>query len=518
MKNLHKIINYTLLVLLISSCTKNIDITPVSNLYDDIFYKNLTEFDAALVGCYNGMQKPLMDEWALTELRSDNAIMGNPTSSSIPNRELSDLDLLIPATTHEKVYNYWLNSYYNIFNVNKVLSSLHISYDSSNAKLVYDTTFTLISDADRKRIAAQASFIRAYHYFNLVRLYGGVFLIDRPVTAAESKSINRSSVQAIYNLIIADLKNANQFGEPSKYANIAKNDLGRANKWAAQALLAKVYLTLNNKPQARILLDSVIYQSGYNLQPKYEDVFSTTNEMNSEILFAVRYQAGKVGLGSPFPNMFAPSSSGNAIVNGDGDGYNYPSYDLPSAYSSADPRKNFNIKYYGSKLYSNKYILYDDIHHNSPLLFQDDGENDWPVIRFADVKLMMAEVLGFSDSRAVGLINDIRTRVGLPDVTPTTDATFEQCLSNERRLEFAFENQRWFDMIRYNVTTSTITAENILKAHFAAIYNQHYASYLPVISLQTLQSYVTHEHLLLPIPQREIDNNTQLVIPQNPGY
>lgn len=518
MKSLHKIVCYLFFILLISSCTKNIDITPVSNLYDDVFYKNLSEFDEALVGCYNGMQKPLMDEWALTELRSDNSIMGNPTSSSIPNRELSDLDLLIPATTHEKVYNYWLNSYYNIFNVNKVLSSLQINYDSSNSTLVYDNTFNVINDADRKRIAAQASFIRAYHYFNLVRLYGGVFLIDRPVTAAASKNINRASVQSIYNLIIADLKNANQFGEPSKYANIAKNDLGRANKWAAQALLAKVYLTLNNKPQARILLDSVIYQSGYSLQSKYDDVFSTTNEMNSEIIFAVRYQAGKVGLGSPFPNMFAPSSSGNAVVNGDGDGYNYPSYDLPTAYSSSDPRKNFNIKYYGSKPYSNKYILYDDIHQNSPLLYQDDGENDWPVIRFADVKLMMAEALGFSDSRAVGLINDIRSRVGLPDVTPATDAAFELALSNERRLEFAFENQRWFDMIRFNVTTMTLTAEKILKDHYTSIYSLHYDSYLPVISLSTLLSYVSHDHLLLPIPQREIDNNTQLVIPQNPGY
>ena len=250
-------LSFTVLCIL-SGCKKVIDQYPTSNLYDGMYYKNISEFESALVGCYNGMQKPMFDEWSLTELRSDNAIMGNPTSGSIPNRELSDLDLLMPNTAHERVYNYWLNSYYNIYNTNKILSNLAVKYDSLNGVMNYDTVSVPVTDADRKRIAAQASFIRAYHYFNLVRLYGGVFLIDRPVSAAESKTINRSSVADIYKLIIADLNNAKDNGDPSNFTSMNPSNLGRANSWCAKALLAKVYLTLNQKAQAAALLQNII--------------------------------------------------------------------------------------------------------------------------------------------------------------------------------------------------------------------------------------------------------------------
>lgn len=316
--------------LIYASCSKTIDQMPQTNLYDEVFYQNVQQFDAALVGCYNGMQKPLLDEWALTELRSDNSIMGNPTSSSIPNRELSDLDLLIPNSYHERVYSYWLNSYYNIFNANKILKNLAVRYDTATGQLNYADFSLAVTASDRKRIASQTSFIRAYHYFNLVRLYGGVFLIHEPVSAAESKNINRSPVSDIYKLIIADLNNAVENGDPSTFANMSALNMGRVNRWGAKALLAKVYLTLNRKAEAIRELQEVMVQSGYGLQSNYANIFSTNNEMNSEILFAVRYKSGRIGLGSPFANLFGPTNSGNFIVNGDGTGYNYPSYDLDS--------------------------------------------------------------------------------------------------------------------------------------------------------------------------------------------
>ena len=532
-----KITNIALIVISISTlmgCKKSIDQYPTSNLYDGIYYRNVAEFDAALIGCYNGMQKPMQDEWSLTELRSDNSVMGNPTSASAINREFSDLDLLIPNSYHEAVYNYWLNSYYNIYNTNKILSNLAVKYDSLNGVMNYDTVKVPVTDADRKRIAAQASFIRAYHYFNLVRLYGGVFLIDRPVSAAESKTINRSSVPDIYKLIIADLNNAKDNGDPSNFTSMNPSNLGRANSWCAKALLAKVYLTLNQKAQAAALLQNIIASSGYSLQTNYSDVFSITNEMNSEILFSIRYKSGKVGLGSPFANLFAPVNSGNYVVNGDGNGYDYPAVDLyqvvsgsvgdavrADAYSATDPRRDFNIKFYGSKLYCNKYILYNDSYHTSSLIYEDDGENDWPVIRYADVLLMLAEAQGNIPS-SVQLINQIRSRVGLAAVNPVSTDDFNQILSRERRFEFAFENQRWFDLLRFNVTLSQDFAINTLKAHFTYMYDvnggNHYNQYVPPIVLANLLSQVTPEHLLLPIPQREIDNNTSIVIQQNPGY
>jgi hypothetical protein len=99
-----------------------------------------------------------------------------------------------------------------------------------------------------------------------------------------------------------------------------------------------------------------------------------------------------------------------------------------------------------------------------------------------------------------------------------TTAKFEKALSDERRLEFAFENQRWFDINRFNTTFTTLTAEQIMKDHFAYMYNLHYIDYPQPMTLQQIQDLVTPQKMKLPIPQREIDNNTIIVIPQNPGY
>jgi hypothetical protein len=105
----------------------------------------------------------------------------------------------------------------------------------------------------------------------------------------------------------------------------------------------------------------------------------------------------------------------------------------------------------------------------------------------------------------------------LPTAVSTT-AQFEDSLSRERKYEFAFENQRWFDIVRFGTTTTTINALDILKAHFAKEYPTHYASFPSPTPLVQLQAQATTQKLLLPIPQREIDNNTRIVISQNPGY
>jgi starch-binding outer membrane protein, SusD/RagB family len=134
---------------------------------------------------------------------------------------------------------------------------------------------------------------------------------------------------------------------------------------------------------------------------------------------------------------------------------------------------------------------------------------------------MLPEAQGNSAS-SIDLINQVRTRSSAPAIVATgitTTKLFEDTLSNERRIEFAFENQRWFDLLRYNTTMTTITAEGTMKAHFAKEYPVHYKDYpAPALTLDQLQAQVTKDKLLLPIPQREIDTNTQLVIPQNPGY
>ena len=497
-------------------CKKTIDLYPLSNLNTGTYYSNYEEVKAALTGCYNGMQRALSNEWQFTELRSDNAKQGAPGSTASGNRDLSDLDMFIPATTHQANYTYWLATYSNIRNTNIVLEKLGVVYDPATAEHTFTDITIPITDLDRRQLAGEAMFIRAYHYFNLVRLYGGVFLLHKSASPQEAKLMSRSSVADIYKLIEADLITAAASMNPRKYDQIPAADVGRATRWAAKGLLAKVYLTQNKKAQSITLLQDVIANSGYKLEDGYAKVFSITNEMNSEILFAVRYKAGGLGLGSHFGNTFGPLGTGSAVINGDGDGLNYPTAELDTL-TNGDLRKPTLIGVFGTgtaaKWYVKKYLF--------PVTTVDDGESDWPVLRFADILLMLAEAQGYNQS-SIDLINSVRPRAGLPNLTMATITDvqkFEEALSTERRIEFAFENQRWFDLVRFNTTMTTITAQSAMKAHYADEYFAHYRLYLPPTpTLAQLQGYVTQEKLLLPIPQREIDTNTQLQIEQNPGY
>jgi hypothetical protein len=532
MKNLLKYLSVAALVITYS-CSDTIDLNSESNINSENFYSNYSELQKGLTACYKGMQNPLTEEWSLTELRSDNSVMDGGTSTSTPNHDLAFLDQFYPATTHQGNYKYWLNTYTNIRNTNTVLNAAGANYNLTTGVIEYEPVTIDVTEPQCKSIAAEASFIRAYHYFNLVRLYGGVFLIDEPITPEQAKTKDRSSVDAIYKLIEADLLNAIANASISQYAANA-TDLGHANTWAAKALLAKVYLTLNRKAEAAVLLQNIISNGGFSLQSSYSSVFSVNNEMNSEILFAIRFKGGGLGMGNPLSNLFAPTNSGSAIINGDGKGYNTPVLEIVKSSSSytnyIDPsaaRFATNIGTYGTNNYYVKKFI-------SPTVIANDAENDWPVIRYADVLLMKAEADG-NTTASLALINLVRVRAGLAALTTTainTNALFEKALATERRWEFAFENQRWFDILRFRTTMSSISAstdafpnlviqgaEYVMKKHFANMYSKIYVSFsvLPITKEQ-LQAQANTDRFLLPIPQYEIDTNTFITIQQNPSY
>lgn len=516
----------------LTSCKKLIDVEPVSNEAAKNFYKNYKEVNVALSGCYNGMQEPLINEWQFTELRSDNARQRSVNSTTNVNMELNVLNLYTAGPQHQQIYNYWLATYKNIRNVNYVLRSLGVSY--RNNQLVFGTPTADVTEAQRDELVGQALFIRAYHYFNLVRLFGGVFIVTEPLEAAQARKVNRSSVDDTYNLITKDLEAAVDLASAKPYSQITSTDLGRANSWSAKALLAKVYLTLPvpRTADALTLLNDVIANSGYGLESSFARVFAINNEMNREILFAVRYKAGLVGLGNPMANMFAPASSGDAVINGDGNGFNYPTTSIYGAFVTnnatfSDARRGVTVAVYANSTtpyYVNKFF--------SKVVVAGDAENDFTVLRFSDVLLMKAEAQGYDGAAgsSVGLINQIRERAGAGNYTTgsftsafykypsagtgaiESAADFQTALLKERRLEFAFENQRLFDLIRFGQAVAT------MRAHYDAEYAAYYGRFNPVIPLAVLQANVNTNKLLLPIPQREIDTNTEITIPQNPGY
>lgn len=517
MKKIQYIIILTSICL--ASCHKTIDLYPESNLSTATYYTSDAEVKAGLTACYNGLQLPMFREWQFTELRSDNTYMGVTGSTNSFNRELSDLDWFVPATSLDAIYQYWLSTYFNIRNCNILLDKLGVNYNPASGTISLSNIDIPISDVNRKQYAGEALFIRAYHYFNLVRLFGGVFLVHTPISPLEAKSINRSSVADTYKFIESDLTTASTYMSNKPFSQIAAADRGRTTSWAAKALLGKVYLTQNKKTEAITQLNDVRLNSGFGLQSTYASVFAVNNEVNSEILFTIRYKAGGLGLGSSFGNDFAPLASSGIVIFGTVRGWNTPSSSIDTFYNAyaSDARKAVNVgRFLPSPTVTSLYVK----KFTNQVTIDLDGESDWPVLRYADVLLMLAEAQG-NTGTSVGYISQVRTRSGLPSISGAfpTLAEFEKELTDQRRAEFAFENHRWFDLVRFGSTLTTINPVQILKDHFAYEYASHYSTYVaPVPTLAQLQGYVTTQKLLLPIPQREIDLNTQIMIAQNPGY
>lgn len=475
------------------SCDETLDIdsdSEITSVYKE--YKTEGQVRAGLVGCYNGLQKPMETEWMLTELRSDNTVQGSPTSTSTQNLEFNQLDLFFLLPTHARVYDYWLATYHNISRINTVLYSIDVLKDEKEKELYI----------------AECKFLRAYHYFNLVRLFGPVFIETANVTPAEARLKDRSPVEDVYQLIIEDLKYAvDAENLPEKRSDA---DLGRVSKLAAKGLLAKVYLTLGKLPESRKLLEEIEITQLHRLLP-YKEVFSTQNEMNDEILFAVRYKAGGYGIGSPFANRFAPSQSGSAVINGDGSGWNFPSYDLmANAYETGDARRDVTVDVYGTgdwpKNYNKKYL--------SQVQTTYDAENDWPILRYSDIILMLAEIINEQEghTNALPWINEVRRVHGnLSALTMVTSQ--EECrlaIERERRVEFAFENQRFFDLVRTGRAVEVLN--NQIFNTDKAFYNRY------KVDVPNPANIVKEWQLLLPIPQREIDANNKIAITQNYGY
>ena len=233
--------------------------------------------------------------------------MNGTRSSNDAFMQLLALDLGTMDASNPNIRTYWEATYQNINNCNSILKPEALAVVENEKK--------------RAQFEGEALFIRAYHYFNLVRLFGPTFLVTEEISIAESLKKDRSSVQATYAQIIDDLKRSVTDLQDITYSS---NDLGRATVLAAKSLLAKVYLTLGRYEDAKPLLSDVVTAKGETLNVKYADVFDTTKEMNDDIIFTVRYKSGSLGIGSPFANTFAPQNSGANVITGSGDGKNYP--------------------------------------------------------------------------------------------------------------------------------------------------------------------------------------------------
>jgi len=522
MKNKIRIIISISVMILFSACKEMITDQPESKLVQDGFYNSQMTINEGIIGCYAGMANIMMDEWRFTENRSDNGCVNSIGTGSQPRVDLTDIKFFRTPTSQPLLYAQWYKYFQNIMNVNSILPSVAPGQP-------YVTTET-----QRAQYEGELLLMRGYHYYTLVSLWGDMFKITKVVSLDEAKTYDRRPVAEIYkDIIIPDLtKAAAQL--PSSYASAG--DLGRVTKWAAKGLLAKAYMTLGgsaNLALAKGLLEEIINSNQYNLLSTgitvagtvlspYASIFDVSNEMNKEIIFAVRYLGGTTGIGSPFWTLFAPDGTANLFLKvGTPGGHFNPTPELVNLYNSnpLDTRTSSCFRVYVKNktttiYYPSKYI--------DPNMTQaNQSENDWIVLRYADIVLMHAEIMAQDGNFATAHndVNKIRVRAGIAPLVAFTSPTVAlDAVYKERRLEFAFEDHRWFDLLRMNTSYNdpqkaiTILKTSVFVTDWAVLYSL----YNPIVP--PTQNYFTTGRLLLPIPQQEIDANDKLKITQNADY
>ncbi|MBD0296585.1 MAG: RagB/SusD family nutrient uptake outer membrane protein, partial [Flavisolibacter sp.] len=336
--------------------------------------------------------------------------------------------------------------------------------------------------------------------FDLVRIYGDVPMVTKPLTIEEGYKAPREKVSKIYEeVIIKDLQDAEN-KLPAKYAG---SDVGRATKGAAKSLLGKVYLTIKDFPKAEAKLKEVT-NLGYALLQKYNDLFDyTKDEHHSEYIFDIEYEQGLSGEGSTFTTNFTPKNPAIAAfygVTGGQNGANNPPRSLFDLFPPGDLRKDITV---ADGFTDNNGVFHpllptsNDVQtftkkYMVRLLAANDSRANWKVIRYADVLLMLAEALnenGKTDE-ALTYLNLVRKRAGLPNYTGLTQADAREKIYLERRLELSFEGHRWFDLVRTGRA-------------------------LQVMAPYGMKAYMT----VFPIPITQIQLiNDRTIFPQNPGY
>ena len=509
-------------IVFFTSCKKEfIDLTPPSNLNASGFYKTESDMNQAVLSAYGNLRSVYNNTFVrLGEIRSDNTtfswLSGNPADEN-------GIDVFASPLLPENGYptTAWNNCYNVILRSNIVIGRIE--------------AVPFKTELLKKQYIAEAKFVRALMYFWLNRVFGGysksgellgVLKVDKEISPEEAYALTRASLQENYDFIVEDLKYAEE-NLPATYAAINK---GRVTKWGAKGLLTKVYMTMAgyplNKGNAYYNLaiqkaEEVINTSGAALVPSYKDLFDVNKKNSIESLFEVQYKKGSPNgaTGSPWNNDFAPRFSDKEVVLvGDKGGVNAPTGDMSNAYEAADPRKYVSMRdnWINAKngaVQNEKYVTkYYDVSTSG-----SDNGNNWIEIRLADIYLLAAEALvrvGGDKAKAISYVNKIRQRArstaGNPAIIKpadllkdysNTDFTDDNALllaiEKERRVELAFENHRWFDLVR------TRRAKDVMIAEQAA------DGYAPFTWSDDMLSY--------PIPMTVMQSNPGVIV-QNKGY
>lgn len=442
-KILHNSLAVMLIALGTSACDDFLSELPQTARSTDNFYKTEADFKNATVGLYatlkhtglygNGGSNASM--LFLTEVVSDNATLGSTKNpASLSQFEIDEFNF---SLSNSIISNAWTGNYIGIGRANAILENL---------------TAATFGDAAKARFEGEARFMRAFFYFNLVRLFGDVQLIDKVIKDPYgANDIGRTPAEQIYAFVINDLTVA----EANLPQSIPDGEAGRASRWAAKALLGKVYLTINEDELAAAKLKEVIDANIFNITANtYAQVFTpaTSYAANKDVIWAVYYKSGLVGQGSALWSALIPWGAPGTLfgTTGSGEGFMKPTTDMLNAYEADDVRKDATVRA--------SYTTAAGATVNEPYVYKyrqtgmqaGDADSDLPLLRYADVLLMYAEALNNQDMTvdAANYINQVRARANLAPLDITDPAEMALAIERERRVEFAFEGHRWFDLVR----------------------------------------------------------------------
>lgn len=423
-----------------------LDVEPQNSIPADQAFNDKSGIEKGIFGAYSSFQS--LSYYGRTygifaDLSADN--LGHPTDATATEYAEVDNNHILPE--NGSVANIWAACYDGINVANNVIEKVPGMDD--------------MSDAEKNQALGELYFIRALNHFNLLVYFGGVPIKTTPTIGLSDLNIPRSSADQVYAQIINDLNFAAENLQASTSLKI------RATKYAAVALLARVYLYKGDYPMASQMASKVIDEGGYTLLDNYADIFT---DGSAESIFEIDFNALDRNRIAEY--NFPKSLNGRREVE--------PTQNLLDAYEVGDERYNASIAFDGSGLAYP--IKYDDL---------NTGAENVIILRLAEMYLIRAEAEARNNGDITAIQDDIakiRERAGLPNTSASSYADLLVTIEKEQRIEFAFEGHRWFDLVR----------------------NDRAVAVLPNVS--------SVNQTLFPIPSEELQTNNNPGMYQNPGY
>ena len=454
-------VSFVLLSTVFLSCEDIVDVAPFDPVAEN-FFTTPEDYDDALIAAYDMLQASYLNVM-VGEIASDNTLAGGESANDTPG--IQEIDDMTHTPINQQLRDIWSWMFSGVNRANYIM-------EFQDA----------VDFTDKDRVLAEARFLRAYYYFELVKWFGDVPLaVDKRIAFGEETSIERTPAAQVYAQIEADLIFA------ASTLPVQAVQVGRADRGAAQSLLGKVYLYQDKFQEAANILQEVIDSGSYALLTDYTTMFENDNENNAESVFEVQYSDQE---GAGFDCL--QCSEGNIAVgfNGirnyagpvyeSGFSFNIPTQEAYDAFEAGDVRRDvaildinawaaanqdfasgegisFNTGFEHTGFYNRKYIARQgDANIGDANL---TNPNNYRAIRYADVLLMAAEAYnrgGIDDGLAQQYLNNVRNRAGLGNVT-STGSDLTNAIYQERRVELMGEGHRFFDLVRTNTAAGTIS-------------------------------------------------------------